>query len=199
MTTTTSTQAPRHKVVVIGSGFGGLFGTKALRRADVDVTVIAHGSQDEQNRRIRLVASSDGTDRAILGIAPADTRQVVLPFEVKISTAAIGGPSAGLAFTLALIDELTPGELTGGQRVVATGTIDEDGRVGAIGALVQKAVAARHAGARIFIVPASQEPEQIEAARRAAGARLEIVPVATLAEAVEALRSRGGDRVRTAD
>ncbi|WP_439937279.1 NAD(P)/FAD-dependent oxidoreductase [Nocardia sp. N13] len=37
----TSTQAPRHKVVVIGSGFGGLFGTKALRRADVDVTVIA--------------------------------------------------------------------------------------------------------------------------------------------------------------
>lgn len=163
----------------------------------VTVTVVAHRSQDEQQRRIRLLASNDGTGRAILGIAPADTRQVSLPFQVKISTAAIGGPSAGLAFTLALIDELTPGELSGGRRVVATGTIDENGAVGAIGALTQKAVAARHAGADVFLVPASQTPEQIAAARSAGGANLDVVAVATLAEALEALEARGGDPVRT--
>jgi len=164
----------------------------------VEVTVVAHSSQDEEVRRIRLVASRDGTDRVILGIVPADTRRVVLPFEVKISTAAIGGPSAGLAFTVALIDELTPGELTGGRRVVATGTIDEDGNVGAIGALTQTAVAARHAGAEIFLVPASQSPAEIAAARAAGGSGLEVVPVATLDEALAALVARGGDPVNTA-
>lgn len=163
----------------------------------VEVTVIAHRSQEEVVRRIRLVTSSDGTDRVILGIIAADTRQVVLPFEVTISTAAIGGPSAGLAFTLALIDELTPGELTGGRRVVATGTIDEDGNVGAIGALRQKAVAARHAGADIFLVPATQSPEEIAAARDAGGDGLEIVAVASVDEALAALAARGGDPVRT--
>jgi PDZ domain-containing protein len=161
----------------------------------VTVTVLAHRSQEEEEREIRLVASNDGTGRVILGIVPADTRQVVLPFQMNISTAAIGGPSAGLAFTLAVIDELSPGELTGGRRAVATGTISETGSVGPIGALVQKAVAARHAGAEIFLVPAAQSPEEIAAARRAGGDRLEIVPVSTLEEALAALVARGGDPV----
>ena len=67
-----------------------------------------------------------------------------------IDTDQIGGPSAGLAFTLALLDELTPGDLMGGVKVAATGTIGEDESVGAIGALAQKAVAVKAAGVKVF-------------------------------------------------
>ncbi len=67
--------------------------------------------------------SSDPTDpdRTIVGFVPFDTRTVELPFDVSIDTAAVGGPSAGAAFTLALIDELTPGDLTGGRDIAVTG------------------------------------------------------------------------------
>jgi PDZ domain-containing protein len=118
---------------------------------------------------------------------------VTLPFEVQISTTDIGGPSAGLAFTLALLDELTSGNLMGPSRVVATGTISNDGSVGAIGALEQKAVAVKASGANLFLVPDGQSADEMKRARRAAGSQVEIVQVATLDEALSALRTRGGD------
>ena len=78
------------------------------------------------------------------------------PVKVAVDTAGIGGPSAGLAMTLAILDDLTPGDLTGGKRVAVTGTIDPEGNVGEIGGIEQKAVAAQAAGAQLFIVPAVQ-------------------------------------------
>lgn len=135
--------------------------------------------------------------RAIIGFVPADTRTVSLPFEVEISTGGIAGPSAGLAFTLALLDELTAGDLMGDGRVVATGTINEDGTVGAIGALEQKAVAVRERGATLFLVPKGQSESEIAAARRAAGSGVKIVAVATVDEALIALRDNGGDPLPT--
>lgn len=144
-------------------------------------------------KTITLMPSPDQQGRAIIGIVPADTRTVSLPFEVKISTTDIGGPSAGLAFTLALLDELTKGNLMGNGGVVATGTINEDGTVGAIGALEQKAVAVRNAGATLFLVPAGQTDEEIAVARAAAGKKVKIVRVATVDEALRALRAHGGD------
>ncbi len=76
---------------------------------------------------VELTSASDEPDRTIVGFLPFDTRRVELPFELDIDTGRIGGPSAGLAFTLTLIDELTPGELTGGQNIAITGTIGLDG------------------------------------------------------------------------
>ena len=76
-----------------------------------------------------------------------------LPFEVDIDTGRVGGPSAGLAFTLAIIDVLSEGELTNGLSIVATGTIDRDGNVGPVGGIHQKTVAAEQAGADVFLVP----------------------------------------------
>ena len=163
---------------------------------EITVTVVPHGAADgapTEDRTVTLMADPDTGERAIIGIVPADTRTVTLPFEVTISTSDIGGPSAGLAFTIALLDELTDGDLTGNGRVAATGTIAEDGSVGAIGALAQKAVAVRDAGATLFLVPASQSPEEIADARRAAGSGVKIVAVATLDEALAALRDNGGD------
>lgn len=167
----------------------------------VDVTVIPYSppgtvdTPDQETRKVQIMASPDDTSRPIIGFIPADTRVVKLPFEVNISTPDIGGPSAGLAFTLSLLDELTDGDLMGNGRVAATGTINEDGAVGAIGALVQKAVAVRDAGATLFLVPAGQSDAEVAAARKAAGSSVRIVQVASLDDALRALRRNGGDRL----
>ena len=154
----------------------------------------AEASGKSKKVTITLMASPDD-ERAIIGFIPADTRVASLPFDVNISTADIGGPSAGLAFTLALLDELTEGDLMGKGRVAATGTMDENQNVGAIGALEQKAVAAKGAGVTLFLVPAGQAPEEMKAARAAAGSGVRIVQVATLDAALKVLRDNGGSNL----
>jgi Lon-like protease len=161
----------------------------------VSVTVRRATAADDQTETasVELVsAGGDEADRAIFGVRLGDTTSVELPFAIDISTDRIGGPSAGLAFTLSVIDELTPGELTGGKKVAVTGTIDVDGNVGPIGGLHQKSVAVRNVEADIFIVPASQTPEQLARARRILGDD-KVFPVATLDEALEVLAGIGGN------
>jgi len=158
----------------------------------VDVTVTPHKTTESVTKKIELMVSPDDPNRTIIGVWPADTRTVDLPFEVDIDTDSIGGPSAGLSFTLALLDELTAGELTGGVKVAATGTIDGDESIGAIGALRQKTVAVKASGATVFLVPSAQTPEELSAARRVAGSKLRIVPVANLTEALKVLEELGG-------
>lgn len=164
----------------------------------VKVTVLPYAapggaSVESEVRTVEIMASPDEADRPIIGFIPADTRVVNLPFEVTISTPDIGGPSAGLAFTLSLLDELTMGDLMGKNRVAATGTINELGAVGAIGALVQKAVAVRDAGMTLFLIPAGQSDEEVRQARAAVGDSVDIVKVASLDDALKVLRARGGD------
>jgi PDZ domain-containing protein len=81
------------------------------------------------------------------------------PFDVAISSAEIGGPSAGLMFALGLYELLTPNDLTRGRTIAGTGTIDLGGRVGPIGGIEDKVIAAREAGASIFLAPARNMPE----------------------------------------
>jgi PDZ domain-containing protein len=159
---------------------------------------LPEGSSLEDVKRIQLIADPDTPTRPIIGFVPADTRTVQLPFEVDIDTDQIGGPSAGLAFTLALLDELTPGDLMGGVKVAATGTIEEDETVGAIGALAQKAVAVKAAGVKVFLVPKGQSEEELADARRAAGPSVRIEPVADLTEALAVLESLGGSGISNA-
>lgn len=151
----------------------------------------------EQEVTVELSASPDDPDRTIIGFFPFDTAVITLPFEVDIRTDDIGGPSAGLAFTLAMIDELSPGDLTGAQDVAVTGTISLDGSVGAIGGLTQKVSAVHQTGIRVFLVPASQaeirDPVRLQRLKDAGRGEVEIIPVATLDEAVAALEALGGD------
>lgn len=163
----------------------------------ITVTVRPIGAPDDEVRvvEIELMESPSEPGRVIVGFNPRDTRTVELPVEIDIDTDSIGGPSAGLAFTLALIDALTPGELSPPGGVAVTGTMAGDGSVGPIGALVQKAVAVRRSGAGLFLVPSAQSVDELAAARSAAGSGVEIVPVATLAEALAALAERGGTPV----
>lgn len=152
-----------------------------------------------QSVEVELTSDPDDPERTIVGFLPFDTATVELPFSVNIDTRSIGGPSAGLAFSLALTDELSEGELTGGRRVAVTGTVDTDGNVGPIGGLVQKTSAVKQTGIEIFLVPVAQGDEQIAAAREVAGDDVEIVPVSTFSEALDALRERGGDPVVVAE
>jgi PDZ domain-containing protein len=161
---------------------------------DVVSMRIDRPGEGESEVDVELTVSPDDPEqRTIVGFYPFDTTRVKLPFELDIDTGSIGGPSAGLAFTLTLIDELTPGELTGGADVAVTGTIDLDGTVGPIGGLRQKASAVAQNGVSVFLVPASQSEADIEAAREAGGDGLEIIPVACLDEALQVLEDLGGD------
>jgi len=148
----------------------------------------------EMSGTVELIASPDKDDpRTLIGFVPFDTATAKLPFDVSIDSGEIGGPSAGLAFTLTLIDELTPGELTGDHKVAVTGTISIDGTVGAIGGLGSKTSAVKQMGASVFIVPTAQGAADIAKARAIAGDDLQIIPVANLAEALAALSSIGGN------
>ncbi|WP_283257966.1 YlbL family protein [Brachybacterium kimchii] len=91
--------------------------------------------------------------KARMGIVLADGYE--FPFDVNLGVGDVGGPSAGTMFALSIYDELTPGALTGGQDIAGTGTIDEKGKVGAIGGIRQKMVGARDSGADYFLAPAS--------------------------------------------
>jgi Lon-like protease len=157
--------------------------------------------EGERDVTVELSASPDDPDRTIIGFIPFDTRAITLPFEVDIRTDDIGGPSAGLAFTLAMIDELSPGNLTGPQDVAVTGTIALDGTVGPIGGLTQKVSAVHQNGMRVFLVPASQseldDPERMQRLVDAGRGEVEIIPVATLDEALAVLEGLGGDPLVT--
>lgn len=130
--------------------------------------------------RIRTV--NDG-GRALIGFTPAQSADIKLPRKVAIDSGNIGGPSAGLAFTLEVLRRLGL-NVTHGYRVAATGTIGLDGSVGPIGGISQKTWGVRDAGAQVFLVPAGQN------ARRAlnlAGPNLKVIPVSSLTQALAAL------------
>jgi PDZ domain-containing protein len=110
------------------------------------------------------------------------------PFHVAVNLNNIGGPSAGLAFTLGLIDSLTGGNLTGGRTISATGTICADGTVGQVGGVPQKTVAVENANASIFLVPQAEKSQ----AQGKATSSLHVFGVTTLEQALQDLKSLGG-------
>ncbi len=150
------------------------------------------------SRSVKLVKDQQ-TGAPLIGVYVAE--RFVYPVKLTIDTADIGGPSAGLAMTLALLDELTKGDLTGGQKIAVTGTINADASVGEIGEIRLKAVAARRRGVQMFIVPACTDADARDRARcnddlaaaKKAAKGVKVIPVKTLDEALRALVADGGD------
>jgi PDZ domain-containing protein len=132
--------------------------------------------------RITLGVNSD-RDYGYLGIAVLDAPWA--PFTIHFNLANIGGPSAGLMFSLAVVDKLTTGDINGSKFVAGTGTISEDGKVGPIGGITHKMMAAQDAGATVFLVPA----ENCDEARSMRDDSMELVKVDTLSEAVDSLHT----------
>lgn len=132
--------------------------------------------------QIKLGSNKD-RDYGFLGVSVLDAPWA--PFVVDFNLANIGGPSAGLMFSLAVVDKLTNGDLAGSMFVAGTGTISVDGKVGQIGGITHKMVAARAAGATVFLVPAKNCYEAASDNRTG----LRLVKVETLTQAVDALHA----------
>jgi PDZ domain-containing protein len=155
----------------------------------VEVT-IRTAPDEEVDLDLVLAAAPDDPAKAIIGVQVAPMAlEFEFPFEVEIDTGDVGGPSAGLAFSLALIDDLTPGDLTGGSQVAVTGTISPDGTVGPIGGAGQKAAAARRDGFDLFLVPTDDYDDAVAHA----GDDLEVVAVDNIDDALAALGDHGGN------
>ena len=148
------------------------------------------GTKSIRKVSVTTIAANDDPSRAMIGFEPED--RIVgfdFPIDVTIDSGNVGGPSAGLAFALAVLDVLTPGEITGGHRVAVTGTIALDGKVGPVGGAAQKAITVRDGGYEVFLVPSDELAE----VRATVGDDLRVIPVDTLAEALDALASLGGN------
>ncbi len=138
-------------------------------RIDVDVLLIEH---------------TDFEDRPMVGfLAETYNAEFTFPVDVDIDSQNIGGPSAGLMYTLAVMDVLSEEDLTHGWRIAGTGTISSDGSVGAIGGIKQKVVAAQEAGAQYVFVPVAN----FEAASSVVDDDVELIAVETIDEALEFL------------
>jgi PDZ domain-containing protein len=145
---------------------------------------VSSGGAPPADRTVAVGRGDQG--QALLGVSLGV--KIKLPFDIAIDSGNVEGPSAGLAYSLALLDELTPGELTGGSSVAATGEIGPDGKVAAIGGVAQKVVTVQRSGARMFLVPRANYAE----ARAQASKNLDVRPVDTFDDAVRALASLPG-------
>lgn len=133
------------------------------------------------------VTLEDGTTelRTVIGVYLASDFE--LPVEVSIDAGNVGGPSAGLMFSLAVYDRITPGPLPGGLHFAGTGTINSAGEVGPIGGIRQKMIAAAEAGADYFLAPAGNCAN----VRGAEPEGLEVVAVSTFDEARDVVEALG--------
>jgi PDZ domain-containing protein len=133
-----------------------------------------------KTRRVSVApANVRGVDHPVIGVSLVNN----FPFPLTIDSGNIGGPSAGLMWTLGLVDLLTPGDLTGGRTVAGTGEITLEGKVLPIGGVEEKVVAAERSGATIFFVPVKDAP-----AARAVAHKIILVPVSTYLDAIAYLQ-----------
>jgi PDZ domain-containing protein len=134
---------------------------------------------EKRSATLATKAADDGTPR--LGVTVKSSQPH--PFTLTIQLDRIGGPSAGLMFTLGIIDTIKDEDLTGGIVIAGTGTIDEEGNVGPIGGIPQKLVAAKAAKAKVFLTPAANCAEAVANAQPG----LPLIKVSTADEALAAL------------
>jgi Lon-like protease len=165
-------------------------GTDDLRDAFADVepgdrvelTVEREGKQVELTAGTRALQGEP--NRAVVGVQVQDAETFEFPVDIEIDAGGIGGPSAGLAFALDIVDELGD-DIDRGRTIVATGELSLDGMVGSIGGVKQKAIAAERAGADLFLVPDGNYEEARDAVDG-----LDVVAVSDFDEALSVLATR---------
>ena len=146
------------------------------------VTIGVRNGAATKTLRIRTVPDPAGSKRALLGVAVSQSAEIKLPVKVNIDLGDVGGPSAGLAFALEVMEELGR-DVDRGYKVAATGELELDGSVAPIGGAAQKTIGARRAGVDVFLVPAGDNAR--EARTTADGLR--IIPVETFQQALRKL------------
>lgn len=153
---------------------------RAAKPGDKVAITYRRGTAAPAQGQVTLGSRPGGTG-GFLGILVQDLP--VHPEQIKVSLADVGGPSAGLMFTLAILDKISPSDLTGGKFIAGTGTIGPDGSVGPIEGVRLKMIGARAQGATVFLVPAMNCAE----AKDSPPAGMTMIKVTTLSQAVDAL------------
>jgi PDZ domain-containing protein len=183
---------PAADVLQLGDTIDSFDGTEIVESADLTSALSAYQSGDivelvitrdgkTETVQVELVARDDGKEGAMIGIQVNEVTEP--PFPVSIDAGNVGGPSAGMMHALAIIDTLTPGEMTNGHVIAGTGTIAYSGKVGAIGGIRQKVVGAEAAGAEYILVPEDNYESALTAERES----IEIVPIGDLEDAIDFL------------
>ena len=190
--------APAAKVLSAGDVILAVDGTPVAGQSQLRKLISAHRPGDTLSLKIHgctgdrtvQVQTISSQGRTIVGVGIGTQEMFPLSVCIGVDPTSVGGPSAGLAFTLGIIDKLTPGGIIDGRTVAATGTIDINGKVGPIGGIQQKIAAAVRAHASVFLAPAGDCAD----AKSVAPSSLTLVRVDKLATAVAALKSieRGG-------
>lgn len=156
----------------------------ATRDVGEPVRLGVRGGGSTRAVEVDTVESPAEAGRPIIGVQVEQSAEIELPVDVKIDLGRVGGPSAGLAFALDILEE-SGREVDRGNRIAATGEIQLDGAVGPVGGLKQKTIGARRAGADVFLVPAG---DNAEVARRNADG-LRVIAVDNFQQALRALRT----------
>jgi PDZ domain-containing protein len=163
------------------------------KKAGDELTFTYLRKKQTKDVKIQVEPFKQEPKRVGIGISLVDDKDIKVNPPVKIITDEIGGPSAGLMFSLEIYNQLTKDDLTKGHQIAGTGTIDVDGTVGPIGGIEQKIVAADKAGAEIFLAPNehgaknSNYRDALKAAHEI-GTKMKIVPVDTFDQAVAYLK-----------
>jgi Lon-like protease len=189
--------APAAGIIEVGDRFQVIAGesiqttdqaSAVIRGRAIGDTITLTGTRGEEplTVEVTLGAHPDIEGAPLVGVV-FDTVNLSLdlPIDVAVDSRSIGGPSAGMAYALTLLDLLTPGDLTKGHVIAGTGTIRFDETVGPIGGVRQKVFAARAIGAEVVLVPR----DNYEDALTAAGGEIAVVPVSTLQEALDYLEA----------
>jgi PDZ domain-containing protein len=146
------------------------------------VSFTVRRGHDTKTIALHTVPDSPGSHRGIVGVLLTQAVDIRLPLRVSIDANGVGGPSAGLAFALGVLEKLGR-NVDGGHKIAATGEISLNGNVGAIGGIKQKTIGAREAGVDAFLVPAGENAR--DARKYAHGLR--IIPVKSFQQALHAL------------
>lgn len=164
----------------------------ATKKAGDKVQIVYKREETEKRATISLQPFKDHPNQVGLGISLDDYTRISTDPTVSINSEQIGGPSAGLMFSLEIYNQLTKGDLTKGYQIAGTGTVDEEGKVGPIGGIEQKIVAADKSGADIFFAPnengaAHSNYQDALIAAKDIDTKMKIVPVDSFDEAVKYL------------
>jgi PDZ domain-containing protein len=141
--------------------------------------------RDGKQVQVTLLLQAPGAESDTPRIGITIVKGCLPPFQVTLSLTGIGGPSAGLMFSLGIIDKISAEDLTRGRFIAGTGTIESSGAVGPIGGIALKMIAAERAGATVFLAPASNCADVIGNVPSG----LDVIKVATLREAISNLKA----------
>jgi PDZ domain-containing protein len=185
--------APADGVLAPGDVIVSVDGRRASSPADLRRLIARHRPGESvrlglrrdgklRSETVATIADKDEPTRPVIGVLVDPAASIRLPFPVTIDAGNIGGPSAGLAFALDILEELGR-DVDHGHRVAATGALAVDGSVEPVGGLKQKTIGAKGSGVDVFLVPAGENARE---ARRYAG-NLRVVPVRSFRQALQIL------------